>query len=498
MRIVHISAEFAPIAKAGGLGEVVLGLSRVLQRKGNDVEVILPYYDFIPPLSLANTKRKVTDFECLGEKNTAWEARVEDCRLILLEEKHPKAYFRRGKIYSCADDPERFLYFTRVALEYLRGLKQPIDVLHLHDWHVSAAAALVKEVLKELCVQTIFLTIHNVEYQGKCEKEVFASIGLDPQYYATAERFLDPLCDQINLLKGGIVYADRVIAVSPTYAKEILTEEYGFHLEKTLQKHKGKLLGVLNGIDTKIWNPMSDVHLGVQYDFGSLQKTKKVLKTRFSSLDQTRTPWIGTVSRLVPQKGIELLEEAIETTLKLGGNFLLLGSSPIEEIQRQFDQLKEKYRDNPAVYLNYTYDEKIAHQIYGALDFLLVPSRFEPCGLTQMIAMRYGAVPVVRATGGLSDTVFDAEDYRIPSSKRNGFSFQKYSKEAMNDCLQRAFSLYRKEAASFRNLIRRGMASDFSWKESAQKYLKLYCSAIEKKSSLEEKRFFLRDESAIS
>lgn len=476
MRIIHAAAEFAPIAKAGGLGEVVVGLGRELSSKGDDVAIILPKYDLIDLSKLSNLKIEVSDFKCLGFSNTMWSATSEGCNLHLLEARHPAGYFHRGKIYGCEDDIARFIYFSRALLEYLKGKKEPIDVLHLHDWHVSLCGALVREVFKELKVKAIVLTIHNVEYQGKCAVADLDAIGLRGVDYLVKGKLQDnnpQFPKTINLLKGGIIYADAIVPVSPTYAREILTLEYGCYLDGTLQKMQSKITGILNGIDPKLWDPSNDPHLTLPYNVESAIKAKQANKALFK-LDQERGPWLGAVTRLVPQKGTELLEEAIQKTIDLGGCFLLLGSSPLPKMQDHFNQLKEKYRGNKQVWLHYIYDEALAHAIYAALDYLIVPSHFEPCGLTQLIAMRYGAIPIVRSTGGLKDTVFDCEDPTIPIATRNGFTFPLPTRGSMNATLERAFKLFKSEQASFQALIRRGMQSDFSWKKPAQEYLKLY------------------------
>ncbi len=483
MRIVHLSAEFAPIAKAGGLGEVVLGLSRMQTRKGHSVEIIIPKYDFINASSLRNLAIEEPNFKCLEYNNAMWECRLEECSLHLLEARHPAGFFHRGKIYNCEDDPLRFLYFSRAALEYLLVKDTSIDILHLHDWHASIAALLVKDFFQNLKVKAIVLTIHNVEYQGKCSPRDLDAIGLIGQSYLTEEKLQDPKQpDLINLLKSGIIYSDSIVPVSPSYAKEILTPEFGFELEAVLKKNRKKIRGILNGIDMTLWNPAKDTHLDYHYEVESVAKAKKYYKQKFSQLNFNKKPWVGAITRLVPQKGPKLLEAAIGKTIELGGCFLLLGSSPSPHIQAHFRLLQEKYKNHPQVFLHCEYNEKLAHEIYAALDFLLVPSLFEPCGLTQLIAMRYGTIPIVRATGGLQDTVFDCENYKLPIEKRNGFLFKEFTKESMSEALERAFRTFHNEPETIRTLIRKGMGSDFSWKNPTEEYLSLYRSLLSKSS----------------
>ncbi len=471
MRIVHLAAEFAPIAKAGGLGEVIVGLAREVSRGSEQVDVIIPKYDFISNDKLLQLKLEIPDFKCYEKGtlhgNAMWSAENEQCRLHLLESRHPAGYFHRGKIYACEDDIARFIYFSRAALEYLKLKKEPIDILHLHDWHVSLCAPLVRDLFaKELQVKKIVLTIHNIEYQGKCAVSDLDAIGLKGSGYLTPEKMQDshPAYPKtINLLKGGIVYSDAIVAVSPTYAKEILTPEMGFGLDGILLKHKSKLTGILNGIDQKLWDPSRDPYLAAHYDpdsppqaiLSAKNANKEALSKRFNT-DLTKRPWFGSVTRLVPQKGPELLEEALKQTLKKDGVFILLGSSPFPLMQAHFEKLKAHYAGNRQLILEFDYNESLAHLIYAALDFILVPSHFEPCGLTQLIAMRYGAVPIVRSTGGLKDTVFDCEDPAVPFKMRNGFVFEKPTTASMNETLQRAIHFFRTDPNMFQSLIRHG------------------------------------------
>ncbi|MBX7066938.1 MAG: glycogen/starch synthase [Parachlamydiales bacterium] len=485
MRIVHLAAEFAPIAKAGGLGEVLLGLTREVSKKGLDVEVILPKYDLIDLSKVQNLSIEVPNFKCLDSQNAVWSCRYEECQLRLLESRHPAGYFHRGKIYGCEDDIARFTYFSRAALEYLALQNKPIDVLHLHDWHVALCAPMVRHLFTQLRVKSIVLSIHNIEYQGKCAVSDLDRIGLKGDFYLAPHLLQDDNPKHpktINLLKGGLVFSDALIPVSPTYAQEILTPQYGGGLDGTLRKLKPKIFGILNGIDQKIWDPEKDPALSMHYSTESVAKGKQAARAKIK-LDGTKRPWIGAITRLVVQKGPELLEEAIETTLKLGGSYALLGSSPHPKMQEHFNQLKKKYEGNARVLFQFEYNEQLAHELYAALDLLLVPSHYEPCGLTQMIAMRYGTVPIVRSTGGLKDTVFDAEDSSTPAVKRNGFVFRDATKASMNQTLKRAFELFNSDPVTFQTLIRRGMQTDFSWKNPTLEYIKLYRTLL--KSALD-------------
>lgn len=493
MRIVQIAAEFSPIAKAGGLGEVILGLTRELTRSPElKVEVILPKHDFIDTSKIRNLNMEVPDFKCFESgalhANAMWSGTSEDCSLHLLEARHPSGYFHRGKIYGAEDDIARFLYFSRAALEYLKLKKEPIDILHLHDWHVAICAPLVRDLFaKELQVKAILFTIHNGDYQGKCASADLDAIGLKGSDYLLKEKLQDDnpaFPKTINLLKGGVVYSDAVTTVSPTYAKELLLPEQP--LSNTFKKYKSKLTGILNGIDTKIWNPANDPHLPAHFDstssIAAILKAKDANKESLHkqfSLPKDKRPWIGAITRLVAQKGPELIEEALHKTVALGGSFLLLGT-PDSKTEAQFQKLKK--HNPPHSFIQLNYDDSLAHLIYGALDLLIVPSHFEPCGLTQLIALRYGTIPIVRATGGLKDTIFDCEDFTHPIQKRNGFVFTDATKPAMDAAIERAFHYYRKESSSFLPMIQRGMQIDFSWKNPAQEYLKIYRKLSSSKS----------------
>jgi starch synthase len=490
MRIVQVTTEFAPLAKAGGLGEVLVGLSRELVRQGGEVEVILPKYNFISPRLLTHLKHEV-DFTAPEWEhqiaNTMWSAVAENCSLHLLEMRHPKDYFHRAAIYGFEDDVPRFIYFARAVLEYLKVKGEPIDILHLHDWHAAALAPLLREIHREIQVKAIVLTIHNLEYQGQCSVHDLAAIGLKKGHIAHLQT-----SSHYNLLKGAVHYADAITAVSPTYAAEILTHEHGFGLDEDLRKQKGKLSGILNGIDLELWNPSNDPALTAHYSAGQpIAQIIAAKKENRKGLNlKPNAFWFGAVTRLVPQKGPKLLEAALKETIRQNGVFFLLGSSPIPEIQSHFEELKKQYSNNPNVFLHLDYDEALAHRLYAALDFLVVPSLFEPCGLTQLIAMHYGTVPIVRSTGGLKDTVFDCDDVHIPTGKHNGFTFFRPKPEALIETLRRATLRRQNSPTSHQVLMQHGMESDFSWKKPAKEYMAVYQQVSEGIAKLTEGKNF--------
>ena len=489
MHIVQIAAEFAPLAKAGGLGEVIVGLSRELTRTQQSVEVILPKYDVLPLELLSNLKLEIPHFitrEGHQEiSNSVWSAEFENIQLRLIEMHHPANYFKRGSIYGFNDDVPRFLYFAKAAAEYLAIKQQPIDILHLHDWHAAGVALLARGKFKErLQVGAIALSIHNLEYQGKCGAHDLEAIEIAGEWLQACHGNEPAHPNSYNVLKGGITVVDRIIPVSPTYAHEILTPEFGFGLETVLSQYTSKMVGILNGIDQTLWNPATDPHLAIHFAkqdavqsiFRAKQETQNLLSKRFGLKG---APWVGTITRLVPQKGPEFIEAAIEKTIEQGGVFALLGSSPIPEMQHHFEAVKARYQNHPQVLLHLTFDEALAHQLYAALDFILVPSHFEPCGLSQMIGMQYGAIPIVRSTGGLKDTVFDSED----KNRWNGFVFQKPLISDFLAALQRAFGVKTAHPEQYAEIMKQGLNADFSWQTPTQKYIALFLEMLKKKSS---------------
>ncbi len=476
MRIVQAAVEFAPIAKAGGLGEVVTGLSRELSRTHHDLRVFLPKYDFLKKDRLAGLRLETPSFTCQENgksiENSMWSVEIEGCKLYLLETKHPALYFQRGKLYGCEDDAARFLYFSRAVLEFLKSQNTPIDILHVHDWHTAPMAPLARSM--GVKIKATVLSIHNVEYQGKCAPHELEAVGLQPK------EFLDPVDPgTMNLLKGSLSHVDAIVAVSPSYAEEILSPQFGFSLDVTLREQKAKLSGILNGIDLELWDPSKDPALRAHYSsedaFTKVQDAKrKTRETLGASKQMPQMPWFGAISRLVPQKGPELIEEAIHWAVSKGALFALLGSSPIPTMQRHFEELKRRYHGHAQVLIHLDYDEALAHKLYAALHFFIVPSHFEPCGLSQLIAMHYGTVPIVRATGGLKDTVFDQGDSKTPASERNGFVFKEPTAEALKATLERALHLWQTDQPGYQSLVRRGMKANVGWREPAMKYHRLF------------------------
>jgi starch synthase len=474
MHIIHVASEMAPIAKVGGLGDVVLGLSRALQAAGHTVEVILPRYSSLDYSSLEDLhicQRELWSF-CAGAwiHNTVWSGWVQGIRVYLIEPHNESQYFGRPGIYGFHDDIERFTYFSRAALEFLSKGEICPDILHIHEWQAAAIAPLYWELFQPLGFGDLKLvmTLHNLEHQGRCKLADLDRIGLSGKRYLSLDKMQD---DQrpsmLNLLKGGINYCDQITTVSPSYAEEIVTVEGGHGLDETIRANAHKLTGILNGLDEAVWSPLTDPYLPVHYDVHALERKKEVkrhLKERLALSSEDR-PLVATIARLVPQKGVELIRDAIFHTLEEGGQFILLGSSPIAQISHEFQALKLHFAENRNLHLELQPQEELTHLIYGGSDMFVVPSKFEPCGLTQQMAMEYGSVPIVRATGGLKDTVFDGE---------NGYLFKDCCCDAMRDALLRAFHTYREEPQVWEEMMVRGMSERRGWETSAASYIEVY------------------------
>ncbi|KAK4764896.1 hypothetical protein SAY86_025986 [Trapa natans] len=487
--IVHIAAEMAPIAKVGGLGDVVTGLSKTLQKRGHLVEIILPKYDCMQYDRIHDLKALdfvvESSFDGKQFKNKIWVGTVEGLPVYFIEPLHPSNFFWRGKFYGEPDDFKRFSYFSRAALELLlRAGKKP-DIIHCHDWQTAFVAPLYWDLYapRGLNSARICFTCHNFEYQGTAPASEMASCGLDVQQLNRPDRMQDNTSrDRVNPVKGAVVFSNIVTTVSPTYAQEVRTAEGGKGLHTTVNLHSKKFVGILNGIDTGAWNPAADTFLEIQYSatdlLGKAENKSALRKQLGLSHANPRQPLVSCITRLVPQKGVHLIRHAIYRTMELGGQFILLGSSPLSHIQEEFEGIAKQFEHHDHVRLILKYDESLSRCIYAASDMFIVPSIFEPCGLTQMIAMRYGSIPIARKTGGLNDSVFDINDDTIPLQFRNGFTFANADEQGLNRALERAFNHYRSHPVSWQELVQKVMNLDFSWDSSASQYEELYSKSI--------------------
>ena len=473
MHIIHIASELAPVAKVGGLADVVYGLCQATAKLGHTVEIILPKYDCIDYSELTDLKVEQKDLWIVNGaeryNNTIWSAALDSMKILLIESDHPQHFYDRGVIYGCSDDIDRFVYFSQVSVHYLLESRKQPDILHLHDWHTSLIAFLCQKNSYNL--GKVVLTIHNLAHQGICSLSALPKIDV---------RFLKNLPDPLNILKMGITYADLITTVSPNYQKEIQTPEGGCGLDLVLRESQKKIIGILNGLDQDHWNPAKDPHLKINYtqELGNALQAKQINKhftQKLLSLSQENIPLVVSITRLVLQKAPDLIEYSLIRTLELGGQFVLLGSISLSNshIQEQFEALQEKYRDHNQVAIILTNDETLAHLLFAAADLFIIPSLFEPCGLTQMIAMRYGTIPIARMTGGLVDTVFDIDTSDKPLEKRNGFTFDFPDQQGVDWALERAIACY-KNPTKWQQILRHCLSYDSSWKKSAKQYLFAY------------------------
>lgn len=494
MRITHITSELAPIAKVGGLADVIHGLSKELMRMGHDIEVILPKYDSIDEKELSQL-RIVSELgydTAQGRcKSTVFSAYVDDIPLYLIAMEHPGNLFNRSEIYGYEDDVFRFIVFSTVALQFLGQQEPGPDLIHLHDWPTSMVAGLCKEGWLPKNTKGVALTLHNMQHQGKGALTELARCHLSLSA-ATLSQFQDP--PGINLLKGGIECADGITTVSPRYEQEIQSEPGAFGLHKTVIKNASKIRGILNGIDTTFWDPAQDPYLNYLCNARPLdllhmdavllwKRANRHQLTQLIGLRYEKSPLVIAVTRLVSQKSPHLLIHALHKTLELGGQFVLLGSAPDPEMHAAYEALqKECLHSDQARILMYR-DEELAHKLFAAADMFLMPSLFEPCGLTQLIALRYGTVPVVRATGGLADTVFDWETASVPLEKRNGFTFDFPDAAGLDWALLRGIQYYQTEKKQWKQLMFQGMRYDLSWHTQAPLYVTFYEELLKQTSS---------------
>ena len=474
--VVFIGSECYPFVKTGGLGDVMYALPKALVKQNCDVKVILPRYKCIPweyqqkmiyrgsfQMDLCADGRSYY----VGIMEYVWDGVVYD--FIDNEE-----FFSWGNPYTnLIDDIPKYCYFAKAALAALNYMDWTPDIIHCHDWQ----AALVPVYLRtqfantKLTTAKTILTIHNLRFQGIYDIPTVRYWSGLPDYVFNKDALKTGYRDA-NMLKGGLTYSNSITTVSQTYAGEIQSPYYGETLDAHLRYHSGKLRGIVNGIDCDIWNPATDERLHANYDAASVLKRKKENKRQLQEelgLEQDDHKFvIGLISRLTDQKGLDLLNAILPHVMDEHTQVVVLGTGD-RVYEDSFRYYEDAYRGN--VCSSIMYDETRAHRIYAGADALLVPSRFEPCGLTQLIAMRYGTVPIVRETGGLKDTV---EPYNMYTNAGNGFTFDRYDAGLLLDAINRAKTLYFEARACWDDMVRRDMDKDVSWESSAKQYKDLY------------------------
>lgn len=474
MNILYVTSEAVPFCKTGGLADVAGSLPPSLAANGDRVSVILPLYETV--------KDKWGDrlhFEKWTFVRLAW--RSVYCGLFSVEREgvtwyfvDNESYFRRSDLYGYYDDGERFAFFSRAVTELLRSLPEKPDVVHCNDWQ----SALVPVYIRDEAVRNDFyksirtvITVHNIEYQGRYGRETVEDLfGLDSGWFDGGTLAFD---GDVNLLKGAIVTADAVTAVSPTYAQELKCAYFAHGLENVMRMSEGKLHGVLNGIDMKRYDPAHDESLAAPYsadDLAGKRRDKAALQKLLGLREAPGTPILAMVTRLVSHKGLDLVCETLDTIMEKDVQLVVLGKGEAK-YETFFEYAKQRYGGRMAVHLGYS--EQLAMQIYAGADLFLMPSKSEPCGLSQMIAMRYGTVPIVRETGGLKDTV---RAYEAWNGAGNGFTFANYNAGDMCHVVCQAIDLYHNNRDVYALLQKRGMTADFSWKRSAQAYRDIYSS----------------------
>lgn len=480
MNVLFVTSELAPLAKAGGLGDVAGALPANLKQSGNDVRVIMPLYKVIK-----DRYTEQLNFIRWSMIRLGWRTMYSG--LLEMDFQGVKIYFIDNEYYFGHDqlyldysfDIERFSFFQVAVLE---AMGQPMefepDILHLNDWQCGMIPCLLdanyRPYGKHVKVRTVF-TVHNLKYQGIHSRERILDLMDIPDRYLTEDGILK---DGVpNFMKAGLVYADRITTVSPTYAREILVPYYGEGLDGVLEEQSWKLTGILNGIDTDTYDPEHDPQIAAGYNVKNWEKgkaaCKKSLQEELGLEIKPKTPLIAMISRLVDQKGLDLLIRILDELLSEDVQFVVLGTGD-EDYERTLKEIAERHSNKMAACL--VFSQPLSHRIYAGADIFLMPSLFEPCGLSQMISMRYGTIPVVRETGGLVDTVQPFNQYE---GTGNGFSFSNINAHELLFTAKYACEVYYETGKAWKSLVERAMSGDYSWTRSAGQYTELYESLLE-------------------
>ncbi|QDU21688.1 Glycogen synthase [Urbifossiella limnaea] len=492
LRILVASSEVAGLAKTGGLADVAASLPRALAGRGHQVAVVMPYYAAVRRTGTPVEKTGIALPVPLGGRTLACRllrTRLPNSDVPVYLVEHPPFFERDdgpgrglyqqgmpgGYKADYPDNAERFTFFSRAVLEAVPFLGFTPDVIHANDWQTGLVPVFLNEAYRTKPaykhVRSLF-TIHNIAYQGTFGPEVMKLTGL-PGWLLNPGQL--EFHGYLNFLKAGIVFADAVNTVSPTYAREITTPDFGCGLDGLLRGVSGKLSGIVNGCDYADWDPANDRHIAAKYTADTVTAGKAACKAdlqkRFNLPQKPDVPVLGMVARLVSQKGVDLVLSAAPGFLDLGCQLVFLGDGD-PEYHDELNDFKARHPDKVGVFLGF--NEGLAHAVEAGSDLFLMPSRYEPCGLNQLYSLRYGTAPVVRATGGLADTVVNATEEHLKAGTATGFSFGEFSARALYETVKWALSLYRTRPADFAQVVRTAMAQDWGWDRSAAEYEALY------------------------
>ncbi|MCH5165223.1 MAG: glycogen synthase GlgA [Clostridiales bacterium] len=473
-KILFVASEAFPFAGTGGLGEVMGSLPKAVNDSGEyEARVILPLYGSFP-----QKRRKDLQFVCWTFVELSW--RRQYCGLFKIQEGNTvyyfldnEYYFKRDKLYGHGDDGERFAFFCKAVIDILPRLDFKPDVLHCNDWQTALVPIYYKLFYMNLDaykgIKTVY-TIHNIEYQGWFDRSMISDVfGIPEQEFGSIEHF-----GEINLMKGAIDYADMVTTVSPTYAKEILTQEYGHTLDYDLRRNEHKLRGILNGVNTEVYNPEKNPSLFAHYSVknkSGKSKCKAELQIMLGLPVRSNVPVIAMITRLASHKGLDIVKAVMPELLSRDIQFIMLGTGE-PDFENYFKYLQDNYGNKLRSVIAFNTD--LSHKIYSGSDMFLMPSRTEPCGLSQMMACRYGTIPIVRETGGLKDSITDAYN----GDFGNGYTFSRYAADDLLNAVDRALGLYTSFPEKWQSLVDRAMRTDFSWSASAKEYIAMYKQLI--------------------
>ncbi len=480
LKILFVAAEVVPFAKTGGLADVAGSLPQALALMGHDVRVVMPKYRSIKgefvnltDFPVAVGERRETAVLRRGAINASGGETILEVPVYFIDNYH---YFDRDSLYGYYDEAERFAFFSKAVLEMLPRVDFQPDVIHCNDWQTGPISLLLKEQYQAnpfYSKMVSVYTIHNLQYQGNFESSALKLLGVGDEYFQP-ERI--EFYNLVSFTKCGLVYADVINTVSRTYAQEIQTAEYGERLDGLLRKRSRDLFGIINGIHHSEYDPGNDIYICSKFGPENLEgkRPNKQALQQEMGLPERDVPVIGLISRLVDQKGLDLIAAVMDQLLNKDIQFIVLGSGD-RYYEQMFQEARRRYPEKVGVFIGF--NAPMAQRIYAGCDLFLMPSRFEPCGLGQLIALRYGTIPIVRSTGGLADTIQEFDPITLAG---NGFTFKEYNPKAMLEAIERAVQLCTGQPELWRGLLKKALSADYSWARSANSYVDLYHLAVEK------------------